>query len=328
MVVCFLSSCQDYESTVELQQSATDGKNTFLGLSSKASLYQESMVQPKFGKPNVTDHYFQVNDFSSGLRSISIRFLERATGTVTYIPMIKIGNNWVLTKKMINNGWFDWRYVFSDDHTNISSITYELCSTKAVFSSTGTSSIYWPFGADGSTFANRLKWIGAREPGGCGQKWFTDYTTAQQQNIGHKYYSCGADDSYAEDWNKDCSHPNTDDGAEVRSPVDGQVIRVTVDSPSNHWGGYGNSVDIQQTASSGDIYVFRIAHLKYAPSVSNLQWVKAGVTKLGNIGMTGGTSTAPHAHMVLYKKVSQPCSSNGAAFSYKHYPMKFGINAN
>jgi hypothetical protein len=271
-----------------------------------------------------------------GLRPLAVKFYDRATGEKVYVPMVRVGLNWTLSKTMTGNGttthgngWYDWRYVYNDvidangDRINISSTAYELCSTFNTFNSTGVSSIRWPFGADGSSFTNRLLWIGAREPGGCGQKWFSDYTVAEQQTTGHKYFSCGADDSYAEDWNKNCQN-SADDGAEMRSPLDGQVVKVTIDSPTNHWGGYGNSVDIAQTTENGETFVFRIAHLKYAPSVTVNQWVKAGVTKLGNIGMTGGTSSGPHAHMVLYKKVIQTCSNVG----YKHYPMKFSINAN
>ena len=321
LIVC--SSCNN-DDLISEQTIVHNNEVSSLSNKAAASSYTESQVSPKFGKPNVTNFVFQVYDVA-GLQPLSVKFFERATGLTTYVSMVRIGSYWKLTKQMINNGWFDYRYVFSATNVAISTTpSYELCATYNTFNSTGTSSLRWPFGADGSSFSNRLLWIGAREPGGCGQKWFFDYTVAEQQTTGHKYFSCGADDSYAEDWNKNCSSAYSDDGAEMRSPLDGQVVKVTIDSSTNHWGGYGNSVDIQQTTFNGEIFIFRIAHLKYSPSVSENQWVKAGVTKLGNIGMSGGTSTAPHAHMVLYKKVIQTCSNVG----YKHYPMKFTINAN
>ena len=278
--------------------------------------YTEYDVSPsKFGKPNSTNFTFRVQDMS-GSQPLSVKFFERATGTVNIIPMTRIGTDWVLTKQMINNGWFDYRYVYSSTGNPISStLAKELYATNNTFSSTGTSKITWPFDADGSSFINRLGWKGARESGGCGQKWYTDYTGIEQAETGHKYYSCNADDRFAEDWNKHCGNNYADDGAEVQSPLDGKVIKVTVDSPSNHWGGYGNSIDIEQVTVNGT-YIFRIAHLKYPPTVSENTWVKAGVTKIGNIGMTGGTSSAPHAHMVVYKKNS--CYDG----------MKFSLNAN
>lgn len=267
----------------------------------------EYQVSPTFGKPNSTNFVFRVSD-PIGANALSVKFFERATGAVNYVPMVRVGSEWKLTKQVINNGWFDYRYVYSGSNANISANAYELCATDNVFSSTGTSKIKWPFGADGSSFTNRLGWIGPRETGGCGSGWNMN---------GHIYQSCYADDSYAEDWNKDCGNSYADDGAEVKSPLDGKVIKVTVDSPSNHHGGYGNSIDIEQVTANGT-YVFRIAHLKYAPppSVPVGAWVKAGYTKIGNVGMTGGTSTAPHAHIVLYKKNS--C----------YVPMKFSLNAN
>lgn len=254
----------------------------------------ESMVIPKFGKPNLTNYYFQVYD-PSGTLALSVKLYERTTGNITYFSMARMGNYWVLSKKIAINGWYDWRYVYSFNKMNISTHAYILCNSNNTFSVSGFSSIAWPFGADGSTFTNRYGWIGAQEPGGCGNGW---------NDGGHHYYGCGADDSYAEDWNKNCSTPYADDGAIFRSPLDGKVVRVFIDSPSNHNGGYGNAIDIQQEAANGNIYIFRIAHLKYPPSVFLGNYVRAGSTHIGNVGMSGGTSTAPHAHCALYNATS------------------------
>lgn len=258
----------------------------------------ESMVVPKFGLPNSTNYYFQVYD-PSGTLALSVKLYERATGSISYFPMSRIGNYWVLSKTIAINGWYDWRYVYSFNKMNISTSAYVLCNSNVSFSATGFSSIIWPFGADGSSFVYRYGWIGAEEAGGCGNGW---------NEGGHHYYSCGADDSYAEDWNKYCSSPYADNGAIVRSPLDGKVVRVFLDSPSNHNGGYGNAIDIQQEAANGNIYVFRIAHLKYPPSVSLGHYVRAGATKIGNVGMSGGTSSSPHAHCVLYR-INNGCNT-------------------
>ncbi len=250
------------------------------------STFIESEVSPKIGKPNVTDFVFQVYD-PSGTQAISVKFFEHATGAVNYVAMSRVGSYWRLTKKMINNGWFDYRYVYTvtNQATSPTIESYRMCATHNTFNASGTSSIKWPFGADGSSFTNRLQWIGSHE-GGCGSNWGEN---------GHYHMNCGASDYYAEDWNKNCSSAYSDDGSEVRSPLDGKVIGV-------NGIGYGYSVDIEQkNPSNGDVYVFRIGHLKYTPPVSIGTWVKAGYTKIGNVGMTG-TATAPHAHIVLYKQ--------------------------
>lgn len=291
MLLIALGSCHKEEMLVnqhqqEITQSPPVEKTT--------NAMIESMVVPKFGKPNVTNYYFQVYD-PAGLLSLSVKLYEKATGNITYMSMARIGNYWALSTRIPSNGWFDWRYVYSFNKGNISNNAYTLCNTNNTFSSTDFSSITWPFGADGSTFTNRYGWVGAEEPGGCGNGW---------NEGGHHYYNCGADDSYAEDWNKNCSTPYADDGAIFRSPLDGKIVRVFIDSPSNHNGGYGNAIDIQQEAANGNIYIFRIAHLKYPPSVFLGNYVRAGSTKIGNVGISGGTSTAPHAHCALYNATS------------------------
>jgi hypothetical protein len=267
-------------------------KESSIPLKSPSS-FTEYTVNPKFGVPNSTYYYFKVFDVSGAL-ALSVKLYERATNTTTYLSMTRIGSNWTLSTRIANNGWYDWRYVYKVSKANISSNAYVLCNTRNVFVSNGTSSITWPFGADGSNYDYRYGWIGARE-GGCGSSW---------NQGGHHYFSCGADDSYAEDWNKNCSTPYADYGSIVRSPLDGKVVRVFIDSPQDHNGGYGNAIDIQQEASNGKIFVFRIAHLKYAPPLSVGVWVRAGSTKIGNVGMSGGTSSAPHAHCVLYNATS------------------------
>lgn len=321
IAVCLLSvmsitSCDKYRDDVLVDETMSqklaqeNSEYQMMSTSSYNPTYTEYDVSPsKFGKPNSTNFTFKVKDVS-GSQPLSVKFFERATGTVNIIPMTRIGTDWVLTKQMINNWWFDYRYVYSSTGNPISStLAKELCATYNTFSSTGYSSIKWLFGADGSSFTNRLGWYGAKESEGCGSGW----------NInGHKYQSCLADDSYAEDWNKYCkTNGLADDDAEIKSPLDGKVIKVTVNGVPDSHGGYGNSIDIEQVTANAT-YVFRVAHLKYAPpsSVAVGTWVKAGYTKIGNVGMTGGTSSGPHAHIVLYKKNS--C----------YAPMKFYLNAN
>ncbi|MCX6822916.1 MAG: M23 family metallopeptidase [candidate division SR1 bacterium] len=291
-----LASCQKDQNT-NPSAPASQGAmvNSDAGNPQLKAALTEFVVSPKFGKPNSTYYNFKVADIGGAL-PLSVKLYERVTGAITYLPMVRVGTNWTLSTKITINGWYDYRYVYTSNKANISGTNYPLCNTNNVFSSSGTSAITWPFGADGSSWGNRLGWIAANEIGGCGNAW----NVANQ----HCYFSCGADDSYAIDWNKNCSSAYADDGATVRSPLDGTVVKVFTDSPQNHNSGYGNAVDIQQEGSDGQFYVFRVAHLKYAPSVGFGACVRAGVTAIGNIGMTGGTSTAPHAHCALYNATS------------------------
>jgi len=293
-----MASCQKDQDTnpsssVQNQQLGTPDPGES-GPQFKAAAMTEYAVSPRFGRPSSTSYLFKVYD-PVGSSSLSVKLYDKATGTISYLVMPRIGSYWTLSTQLSGNGWFDYRYVYTSSHANISTLTYTpLCNTRNTFTTCPTL-ISWPFGADGSTFTNRLGWIGAMEPGGCGSGW---------NQGGHHYYSCGADDSYAEDWNKNCSTPYADDGATVRSSLDGKVIQIFIDSPSNHNGGYGNAIDIQQEASTGQLYTFRIAHLKYAPALTVGTYVKAATTTIGYIGMSGGTSTAPHGHCVLYNATS------------------------
>lgn len=243
-------------------------------------------VSPRFGKPNSTYYNFKVYN-PAGTLTLSVKLYDRATGAITYLPMTKTGSYWLLSMKISNSGCYAYNYVYSINKNPISSsASYaDLWNSKNTFSASGTSSLSWPFGADGSSWSNRLGWIGANESGGCG---------SGPGQGGHYNQGCQADDTYAVDWNKNCSTPYADNGATVKSPMDGKVIRIM-----NNVTGYGYAVDIEQEAVDGIKYVFRIAHLKYYPSVSLNSYIKAGTT-IGYIGMSGGTSTAPHGHCVLY----------------------------
>ncbi len=265
-----------------------------------ASTFTEYQVSPKFGKPNTTTYYFQVLDLN-GTFALSIKLYERATGVTTYYAMTRVGNYWTRSLTLPQNGWYDYRYVYTATQQPINTATsYELCNTRTVFNAGSFSSVRWIFGADGSSYTNRLGWKGPRDAGGCGNGW-------EAPGSQHFYLNCSVDDRFAEDWNRDClnSGGSADDGAELRSPFDGTVLFAGNST------GYGNRVDIQQTLANGSNIVFRIAHLKYTPTVTVGAWVKAGVTKIGNLGSTGN-STGPHAHCAMY-------SINGGCYSAEKF---------
>jgi len=262
----------------------------------KMASFTESMVTPKFGKPNSTYYSFKVYDLSGAL-PLSVKLYEKATGTTTYLPMTRSGSYWVLSVRITNNGWYDWRYVYTASKANISSYAYVLCNTNNTFSAGGISSISWPFGADGSSWGNRTvssqTWRGGEE-GGNGDGW------GQGSHI-------GITEQFSDDWNR--GNGSQDFGAEIRSPLDGYVEQIS----SYPVSGYGNSkyVSIIQE-TDGKIYRFYVAHLNSTESsLYSGQYVRAGITKIGTLGMTGASS--PHAHTNLRD------ITNGSATSVKFY---------
>jgi len=275
LLLSSLSSCEKDENIIDGPVSGSEMK--------AASAYVESMVSPKFGKPNSTRYYFKVQGTNS--LALSVKLYARTSGLVTYIPMSYSGGYWTLSTKIMTNDWYDWRYVYTIGQTNISDTAYVLCNTYNTFDATGTSHIRWPFGADGSSWSNRTiningvdqSWISGIEDG-------KDYGGYGWNEGTHR----NADEQYAVDWNRGIG--NQDLGAELRSPFDGEVYATGTYNTS-----YGPSkyVSVVQTASDGTVYRFFFGHMKTTTITAGTK-VRAGVTKLGTLGMSGASS--PHAH--------------------------------
>lgn len=246
----------------------------------RATTKIESDVNPRFGKPSSTYYYFKVYD-PSGTLPLSVKFCERATGTISYLPMSKIGNYWVLSSNLFINGWYDWRYVYSSNKAIISSNAYKLCNTRNSFNSSPYA-ISWPFGADGSSWNNRTvygqNWNGGEE-GGSGNGWGDGYHT-------------GIQEQYSDDWNRGTG--SQDFGAEIRSPLDGYVAAYGTYATSL---GSSKYVSIVQE-TTGQTYRFYVGHLNTIESSLYVgKYVRASITKIGTLGMTGASS--PHAHTNL-----------------------------
>ena len=273
---------------------------TIIGTPDKG-LMTEYMVSPKFGKPNSTYYAFKVYDISGTLQ-LSVKLYERATGTTTYKPMTRSGNYWVLSTRIAINGWYDWRYVYSISKQPISTAaSYTLCNTRNVFSS--TSSITWPFGADGSSWSNRTinsqKWYGGEE------------TKGTSSHVGYGWNEgthTGTDERYSDDWNRGTGIQ--DRYAEIRSPLDGYVSEIGSYSTSS---GSQISYFVAIVQEFGGIkYRFYVSHLEEKPSYLSVgQYVRAGYTKIGRLGMSGATS--PHAHVSLRN------ATNGSRISLPFY---------
>ncbi len=249
-----------------------------------ASFLVEFDVVPEFGKPDLTSYFFKVYDLS-GSPQLSVKLYERASGEITYLPMTKVGNYWTLSQKIKINGWYDYRYVYTKTKKNISSNNYVLCNTYNEFDSDDINSLTWPFGADGSSWTKRSvkisgkyqKWAGGSEPDGLGN------------GPGEGFHK-GIEERFSDDWNRGTG--SQDFGLELRSPLDGVVISYGTYNASL---GKSKYVAIVQETYDGRQYKFFFGHMdKIDSRISKGQFVRAGFTKLGTLGMTGASS--PHAH--------------------------------
>lgn len=243
----------------------------------KAGTMTGYTVSPRFGKPNSTYYNFKVYDVG-GTLALSVKLYDRATGSITYLPMTKTGSYWLLSTKLSTNGWFDYNYVYTINKTAInSSATYTgLCNSRNTFSSSGTSSICWPFGADGSSWYYRNTWNGGQE-GGSGYGWNEGSHT-------------GTTERYSDDWNR-----TNDLGAIITSPLDGYIAAYGTYPTSL---GTSKYVSIVQQASDGNTYRFYVGHLQSYPSSLYVgKYVRAGVDQIGILGSSGASS--PHAHTNL-----------------------------
>jgi len=263
----------------------------------KAGTMTEYLVSPKFGKPNSTSYTFKVYD-PSGALPLSVKFNERATGAITYKAMTRSGNYWVLSTTIAINGWYDWKYVYSNTQQGISSNYYQLCNSKNMFNSSPLA-IVWPFGADGSSWNNRSGsagrlWNGGQE-GGNGNGW------------GHGGH-VGIKEQYSDDWNR--GNGSQDRYAEIRSPLDGYVEEKGT-YPTNDGDKISFYVSIVQEIN-GVKYRFYVGHLEEIPNDLFVgQYVRAGYTKIGRLGMSG--AIGPHAHTNLRN------ITNGAKTSVQFY---------
>ena len=231
-------------------------------------------VTPRFGKPNSTYYLFKVMDVT-GTLALSVKLYDRASGSITYLPMAKVGSYWTLSTKLSSNGWFDYNYVYSANKVAINnSVTYTgLCNSKNMFNSSPFA-IVWPFGADGSSWSYRNTWNGGQE-GGSGYGWNEGTHT-------------GTSECYSDDWNR-----TNDLGAIIRSPLDGYIEQIGQYYVSGY--GYSKYISIIQQSSNGTLYRFYVGHLQSYPSSLYVgKYVRAGIDQIGNVGSSGASS--PHAH--------------------------------
>lgn len=271
----------------------------------KASLVTEYPVNPRFGKPNSTSYLFKVYD-PIGTSALSVKLYDKATGNITYLSLSYVGSYWILSTQISTTGWFDYRYVYTSSHTNISAITYApLCTTKNTFT-TCPSLISWPFGADGSSWTDRTVYIN-----GSYQTWRGgEETKGTQYHYGYGWYEgthTGLNERYSDDWNRGTG--SQDLGTIVRSPLDGYIDNFGTYSTSL---GQSKYVAIIQESSDGNLYRFYVGHLQSYPSGLYIgKYMRAGIDQIGTLGSSGASS--PHAHTNMRKV------TNGANTSVPFY---------
>lgn len=306
-----MASCQKDQDTnpsvpVQTQNLGTSDPGES-GQQLKAAAMTEYAVSPRFGRPSSTSYLFKVYD-PVGSSSLSVKLYDKATGTISYLTMPRIGSYWTLATQLSGNGWFDYRYVYTSSHANISTITYTpLCNTRNIFT-TCPHLISWPFGADGSSWNNRTvsvagisqTWRGGQETKG------TSYHYGYGWNEGTHI---GTTECYSDDWNRGTG--NQDLGTIIRSPLDGYVDNFGTYSTSL---GQSKYVAIIQEASDGNLYRFYVGHLQNYPSGLYIgKYMRAGIDQIGNLGSSGASS--PHAHTNMRKVTNGSNASVAFYFS-------------
>jgi hypothetical protein len=304
-------SCQKDQDTISSEpapQISGDVKTSDPGESGaqlKASVMMEYPVSPRFGRPNSTSYLFKVYD-PIGISALSVKLYDKATGNIIYFSLSYVGSYWILSTQISTTGWFDYRYVYTSSHANISTTTYApLCTTRNTFT-TCPSLISWPFGADGSSWTNRTvdingnyqTWRGGEETKG------TQYHYGYGWNEGTHM---GSNECYADDWNRGTG--SQDLGAILRSPLDGYIANFGTYNTSL---GQSKYVAIVQESSDGNLYRFYVGHLQNYPNGLYIgKYMRAGIDQIGNLGASGASS--PHAHTNMRKV------TNGANTSVPFY---------
>jgi hypothetical protein len=294
VLLMVLGACQKENETINPQVPSTSvdtgtldpgDSGDSLIMNNKVGTLTGYQVSPRFGRPNSTYYTFKVYD-PIGTLSLSVKLYDKASGTINYYPMTKNGSYWMLSKKISTNGWYDYRYVYTSNHANINTTTYQsLCNTKNSFNSSPYL-ICWPFGADGSSWSNRTingqKWRGGEETKG------TSYHYGFGWNEGTH---TGTTEKYSDDWNRGTG--SQDLGAVIKSPLDGYIETIGEYYVSGC--GYSKYISIIQESSDGKLYRFYVSHLKTTASgLYSDKYVRAGIDQIGTLGMSGASS--PHAH--------------------------------
>lgn len=203
----------------------------------------------------------------------AVRLYNSASQQITYYPMASSIRGRGLQEVIINlpyTGDWSYEYVHAQDQASFpNSRVYNLRNTAVAINDNQVSSLYWPFGADRSSWVDRGNWAYA-----------APYST-------HSNF-----DNHAQAWNWGRGHQDL--GKYIHAPLEGRVV-YAANLPV-----YGNVVDILHV-SGRKKYIFRVAHLDEV-EVEKGDLVNNS-TFLGTLGRTGSgvNPQSPEAYCVLYQ---------------------------
>jgi hypothetical protein len=225
--------------------------------------------EPTHGLPGSTVYKFFVGSPTSGTTGVDIVFTAPDGDSYTHSMTQNSAGNWLKEMSLSQSGHYTVVYKIYQGSSYSTVIPYPsyVDNTYVDFSGT-TKKLVWPFGADGSSYSYQGSW---------------------DMICGH---GCNAHTGSTEYYSLDWTKTGGSNGATVKSPLDGVIVRKRFHADG------GNQIGIQQTIGNAT-YAFQVGHLQSLLSTINVgDYVQAGVTVIGYIGQTGNAS-GPHAHTTL-----------------------------
>lgn len=287
VMVGVFSSCDKSEDLNQVPQTETKETRASALRSASALSYGMHIVgslpyaDPLHGRPNETAYKFYVANPPSDLQGVVIVFSTPVGGKATRVMQKNSAGNFFHEQTLSQSGRYEVKYLLryrtpKAEKTVIPASGF-IDNTLVNFDGE-TKKLVWLFGADGSSDDNRSGWRIT-----CGN--------------GCREHSKENNDYYALDW----QNVRVRRGNEIRSPLDGKVVRKLFDSRG------GNLITISQTIGT-KTYVFHAGHMRDLPSLAVGSYVQAGKTVLGYVGETGNT-TGPHTHMSLKQNTIRGAST-------------------
>ncbi|MDR2541589.1 MAG: M23 family metallopeptidase [Candidatus Peribacteria bacterium] len=240
------------------------------------------------GRPGVTYYKFFVANPLSGTTGVDIIFTAPDGANYTHSMALNSSGNWYKEMTLSQHGRYTFTYkVYRNGAYSTYTPDPNYIDNTYVNFSGSPKKLIWPFGADGSSWGSKGSWYISCGPG-------------QNEHT-------GSTEQYSVDWTK----TGGSNGATVKSPLDGRVVRKRF-----HVDG-GNQIGIEQTIGN-TTYAFQVGHLQgLLSSIQIGDYVRAGETILGYIGSTGNAQ-GPHAHMTL--RTGNITSGTSVAFEFSANP--------
>jgi hypothetical protein len=296
---CMMSSCtQDDVAPVPVEKEmivedsgspmTRAGGTTEYGIQLKPGTTPPFSGEPTHGIPGVTEYRFFVANPPDGTTGVDIVFTAPDGNTYPHSMAVNPAGNWLKEMSLLQSGHYTVVYKIyqGSSYTTVTPYPSYVDNTYVNFSST-TKQLVWPFGADGSSYSSQGNWY---------------------MNCGH---GCnrhvGSTEFYSLDWTK----TGGSNGATVKSPLDGVIVRKRFHADG------GNQIGIEQTIGNST-YAFQIGHLQSLLSTINVgDYVRAGETVIGYVGQTGNAE-GPHAHTTL--RTGNITSGASVAFDFSAKP--------